>query len=264
MAGGASIIGTARPAHDDVLANLGGRPRLWRSLGTPVLLASVCAALYLYIRGQDLDRIAQASLNFETIRQKLAEHVQLTFLSTLLVIVIAMPVGAILTRPAVRRFSPLALAIANIGQATPSIGVLVLMAITVGIGFDKAVYALVIYAALPVLRNTMVGLDQVDRTLTEAARGMGMTGWQVLRRVEFPLSVPVVLAGVRTALVINVGTATLATFVGAGGLGFLIDQGVRFNRMPVLVAGSVLTAVLALLLDWLAGIVEDVLRPKGL
>jgi len=109
-----------------------------------------------------------------------------------------------------------------------------------------------------------VGLDQVDRSLIEAGRGMGMSTLGLLRRVELPLSVPVMLAGIRTALVINVGTAALATFVGAGGLGFLIDQGNRFDRPTVLLTGSVLTAVLALLLDWVAGIVEDLLRPKGL
>ncbi|MEU5567857.1 ABC transporter permease [Micromonospora musae] len=252
------------PDADDLLTELGGPSRFWRRLGTPALLAAVCLALYLYVRNQDLDRISQASLNADTIREKLIEHVELTFVSTLIVVLLAVPLGVVLTRPAVRRFSPVVLAIANIGQATPSIGVLVLMAITVGIGFDQAVYALVIYAALPVLRNTIVGLNQVDRMLVESGRGMGLSGWQVLRRVELPLSVPVLLAGIRTALIINVGTATLATFVGAGGLGFLIDQGIRFDRMPVLITGSVLTAVLALLLDWVAGIVEDALRPKGL
>lgn len=257
--------GEAAPNANDLLAELGGGPsRFWRWLGTPALLAAACVALYLYGRTQELDSISQASLNAGTIREKLIEHVQLTFVSTLIVVLLAVPLGVLLTRPGARRFSPAVLAVANIGQATPSIGVLVLMAITVGIGFDKAVYALVIYAALPVLRNTIVGLTQVDRTLVEAGRGMGLSGWQVLRRVELPLSVPVVLAGIRTALIINVGTATLATFVGAGGLGFLIDQGIRFDRMPVLITGSVLTAVLALLLDWAAGIVEDVLRPKGL
>ncbi|MDW5329483.1 ABC transporter permease [Plantactinospora sp. KLBMP9567] len=254
----------AAPNANDLLAELGGPSRFWRWLGTPALLTAVCVALYLYGRTQELDRISQASLNADTIREKLIEHVQLTFVSTLIVVLLAVPLGVVLTRPGIRRFSPAVLAVANIGQATPSIGVLVLMAITAGIGFDQAVYALVIYAALPVLRNTMVGLNQVDRTLIEAGRGMGLSGWQVLRRVELPLSVPVVLAGIRTALIINVGTATLATFVGAGGLGFLIDQGIRFDRMPVLITGSVLTAVLALLLDWVAGIVEDVLRPKGL
>ncbi len=198
------------------------------------------------------------------IREKLVEHLQLTFVSTVLVIVIAVPLGVMLTRPTLRRFSPAFLGVANIGQAVPSIGVLVLLAITVGIGFDKAIYALVIYATLPVLRNTMVGLDQVDPSLIEAGRGMGLSSGGVLRRIELPLAVPVMLAGIRTALIINVGTATLATFIGAGGLGFIIDQGTRFNRTPVLIVGSVLTAVLALLLDWVAGIVEDVLRPKGL
>ncbi|MDD9371789.1 MAG: ABC transporter permease subunit, partial [Acidimicrobiales bacterium] len=100
--------------------------------------------------------------------------------------------------------------------------------------------------------------------LIEAGRGMGLTTRQVLTRVELPLAVPVMLAGIRTALVINVGTATLATFIGAGGLGWLINQGNIHDRTPVLLVGSVLTAVVALSLDWVAGIVEDLVRPKGL
>jgi osmoprotectant transport system permease protein len=174
------------------------------------------------------------------------------------------PLGIVLTRPWARRVAPLFLGIANIGQAIPSIGILVLLAVTVGIGFEQAIYALVLYAVLPVLRNTMVGLDQVDPTLIEAGRGMGLTSRGVLLRIELPLAVPVMLAGIRTALVINVGTATLATFIGAGGLGWIINQGNVQNRTPVLLTGSALTAVVALALDWIAGIVEDVLRPKGL
>ncbi|CAN5721172.1 ABC transporter permease [soil metagenome] len=249
---------------DELLAELGGPSKLWRWIGTPLMLGGVAVVLYFYVQGEELDRIEQASLSAGFIREKLVEHLQLTFVSTLLVIAIAVPLGVVLTRPALRRFSPAFLAVANIGQAVPSIGVLVLLAITVGIGFDKAIYALVIYATLPVLRNTMVGLDQVDRSLIEAGRGMGLSSWAVLRRIELPLAVPVMLAGIRTALIINVGTATLATFIGAGGLGFIIDQGNRFDRTTVLITGSILTAVLALLLDWVAGIVEDLLRPKGL
>jgi osmoprotectant transport system permease protein len=249
---------------DELLAELGGPSPVWRWIGTPLMLVGVCVALYVYVQGQTLDRIEQVSLSRGFIQEKLVEHLQLTFVSTLLVIAIAVPLGVALTRPPIRRISPIFLAVANIGQAVPSIGVLVLLAVTVGIGFDKAVYALVIYATLPVLRNTMVGLDQVDAALIEAGRGMGLTSWGVLRRIELPLAVPVMLAGIRTALIINVGTATLATFIGAGGLGFIIDQGNRFDRTTVLITGSVLTAVLALLLDWIAGIVEDLLRPKGL
>ena len=125
-------------------------------------------------------------------------------------------------------------------------------------------YALVAYSLLPILRNTMVGLQGVDRFLIEAGRGMGMSRARVLGQIELPLAVPVILAGVRTALVINVGTATLATFVNAGGLGFLIVNALALNRQPVLIVGSVLTAVLALLIDWLGGVAEDILRPKGL
>ncbi|MGI8758572.1 MAG: ABC transporter permease [Acidimicrobiales bacterium] len=249
---------------DEVLAELGGPSPLWRWLGTPALLGGVLLALYLYVQGQELDRIEQATINADFIGEKLVEHLKLTAVSTALVIAIAVPLGVLLTRGPARRWSPPFLAVANIGQAVPSIGVIVLLAVTVGIGFDKAIIALVLYSTLPVLRNTMVGLQQVDRSLIEAGRGMGMSTLAVLVRIELPLAVPVMLAGIRTALIINVGTATLATFINAGGLGFIIDNGIRLNRDLVLVTGSVLTAVLALLVDWLAGMVEDVLRPKGL
>jgi osmoprotectant transport system permease protein len=249
---------------EELLDELGGPSRLWRWLLTPLLLGGACLALYVYVQGQDLDRIELASLNAPMVRQRLEEHLRLTLVSTFWVIAIAVPLGIMVTRSWARRVAPVFLAIANVGQAVPSIGILVLLAVTVGIGFEPAVYALVLYAVLPVLRNTMVGLDQVDPALIEAGRGMGLTSLGVLWRIELPLAVPVMLAGIRTALIINVGSATLATFVGAGGLGWIINQGNVQNRTPVLLTGSVLTAVVALALDWIAGIVEDVLRPKGL
>ena len=141
---------------------------------------------------------------------------------------------------------------------------LVLFAFWLGFGFPAAVLALIVYALLPVLRNTMVGLDGVDRSLVEAGRGMGMSALAVLLRVELPLAVPVVLAGVRTALILVVGTATLATFVNGGGLGLLITTGVNLDLVRVLVAGSILVALLALAVDWVGRVVEHVARPKGL
>jgi osmoprotectant transport system permease protein len=156
------------------------------------------------------------------------------------------------------------MALTNIGQAIPSIGLLVLLGVTLGIGFTYAVIALVAYSVLPVLRNTIVGLQQVDRSLIEAGRGMGMTKGAVLRRIELPLAVPVILAGIRTALIINVGTATLATFTGAGGFGDLINNGLRLGRDNVIFVGAALTALLALTIDWIASVAEDLLRPKGL
>lgn len=250
---------------EDLLAELGGAPAAWRWLATPAMVSGALVGLYVWVQGQPRTGVGQRVVNAEVIQQRLVEHVQLAAVSTLLVIAIAVPLGAMLTRPALRRASPFFIGFANIGQAVPSLGVLVILALGFGLGFRYAVIALVIYATLPVLRNTMVGLDQVDESLIEAGRGMGLTSLQVLRRIELPLAVPVMLAGIRTALVINVGTATLATYIDAGGLGWIIDQGLR-NRadLTILVTGSVLTATLAIALDWLAGIVEDVLRPRGL
>jgi osmoprotectant transport system permease protein len=203
-------------------------------------------------------------VNLEFIRIAAVEHITLTVVSTLLVLIVAIPVGIVLTRPFARRITGPAVTVFNIGQAIPSIGVLVLLAIVWGIGFWPAVVALVAYSALPVLRNTMIGLRQVDESVIEAGRGMGMSKLDVLRRIELPLAVPVILTGLRTALVINVGTATLAALVNAGGFGGIIITGLVQNRQLVTIVGSVLTAVLALLIDYLGRLAEEVLRPKGL
>ena len=146
----------------------------------------------------------------------------------------------------------------------PSFGVLALLAVYSGIGFGAAVVGLFLYALLPILRNTIVGLQQVDDSVIEAARGMGLSRWQVLKAVELPLAVPIALAGVRTALVINVGTATVATLIGAGGLGDIVYGGIKNNRDVVLIIGAVMTGVLALTVDHIAGLVEEWLTPRGL
>lgn len=231
---------------------------------TPAVLAVVLLALALYVGSRPLDSIEARRVNLEFIGQATLQHIALTLVSTLLVLLIAIPVGILLTRPFARRVTAPAVALFNIGQAVPSIGLLVLLAIVWGIGFWPAVVALVAYSALPVLRNTMIGLTQVDATVIESARGMGMSRFGVLRRIELPLAVPVILTGLRTALVINVGTATLVALTNAGGLGGVIVTGLTQNRPLVTVVGSVLTAVLALFIDYLGRVAEDVLRPKGL
>ena len=243
----------------------GGTRRLLRYLGMPIFLGLLCLAMYLYIGSKDLDSIERRQINAQVITARLIEHIQLALVSTVIVVILAVGAGILLTRPFARRVAEPIISVANIGQAIPSIGLLALLAIIWTGGFWPAVIALVAYSFLAILRNTMVGLQQVDRPTIEAARGMGMTKTAVLFRIELPLAVPIILAGIRTALIINVGTATLTTFTGAGTLGELINNALRLGREDtVLVVGSGLTAILALFIDWLAGIAEDILRPKGL
>lgn len=240
-----------------------------RSIGglvaTPIVLAAALAALFSYLHVVPLDAIEARTINGPVISEALLRHIELVAASTVVVMLIAVPLGVLLSRQRLRRFVTPLLALANIGQAVPSIGVLVLLAMVGSIGFRWAVVALVLVAVLPVLRNTMVGLHNVDPALIDAGRGMGLTKAAVLFRVELPLAVPVILAGARIALILNVGSATLATFTNAGGLGDVIQSGIVSNRVgTVVLAGSVLTAVLALAIDWLIGLAERFLRPRGL
>lgn len=242
----------------------GGAARLLRYLAMPIFLGLACLALYLYVNVHGLDSIEQRSLNAGTLIQQTATLLKLAVISTAIVVTLSVTTGILLTRPFARHVSPFVIGLANIGQAVPSIGVLALLALVWTIGVWPCIVALVAYSFLSILRNTMVGLQQVDRSIIEAARGMGMTKMAVLFRIELPLAVPIILAGIRTALIINVGTATLGTFIGAGGLGESINNAISLDRTVVLVTASGLTAILALFIDWLAGVAEDVLRPKGL
>jgi osmoprotectant transport system ATP-binding protein len=241
---------------------------LWRRVAgmaiRPVLLGLVLLALYLWVQAQTLDTIESRALDPAKIRFEVWQHVQLSLAATALTIAIAVPLGVLLTRPFARWIKPVGLGLGNFGQAIPSIGLVVLLALWLGIGFRTAVIALVAYATLPILRNTIVGLDGVDPSLKEAARGMGMSRLTVLRRVELPLAVPVILAGVRTALVLTVATAALATFIDAGGLGGGLIAGIKLNRPSLSLTFGVLAAVLALLADWVGGVAEEVLRPRGI
>ena len=240
--------------------------RLWSYFGIPLLVGGSWLALYRWITAIELDAIEQRWLNADRITRAVLEHLQLSLVATALVVGIAVPLGIMLTRPFAKPLTPVFIGIANMGQAIPSVGLLFFLALPflLGIGPRTAIIGVVAYALLPVLRNTMVGLQQVDRSLIEAGRGMGMTKGAVLLRIELPLAVPVVLAGMRTALILTVGTMVLATFINAGGLGDLINGGIVNNRQPVLLTGALLTAGLALLIDWIVGIAETVLRPRGL
>ncbi|MFB7714359.1 ABC transporter permease [Streptomyces sp. NPDC056105] len=237
----------------------------WQKLTfLPAVVAAVLLATWLWFQQASLDTISENAIVGGQVWKLLKQHIYLTVVSTFFVLIIAIPLGILLTRKMFRRATPVALAFANMGQATPAIGLLALLVIWLGIGRRSALIGIIIYAILPVLSNTIAGLKANDPTLLESARGIGMSPLGVLTKVELPLAVPLILAGVRTALVLNVGTATLATFGGGGGLGVLITTGITTQRMPILVLGSVLTVSLALIVDWLASLAELLLRPRGL
>jgi len=245
-------------------SNRRGRFFTVKRFATPIVVVLVLAALLWWISSLKLDSIEARTLNWSYIIDRTREHLLLTVVACALVAIIAIPLGIVLSRTRSRIVRGLILGLANIGQATPAIGVVILLAIVWQTGFSTAIVALVLYSTLPVLRNTLIGLQQVDPDVRESARGMGMRPGQVLWRVELPLAVPVILAGLRTSLVFAVGVATVATFINAGGLGDMIVNGLKLQRYPVLVTGAVLVACIALLVDWVAGICEDLLRPKGM
>lgn len=231
---------------------------------TPVIVLIVLGLLWLWLSSLTLDSIEQRTLNWDYIIARTREHLGLTVVASALVAVLAIPTGIVLSRTRSRVVRGTVLGLANVGQATPAVGVIILLAIVWQTGYTTALVALVVYSFLPVLRNTLVGLQQVDVNVRESASGMGMTRNQVLLRVELPLAVPVILAGLRTSLVFCVGVATIATFINAGGLGDMIVNGLKLQRYPVLITGAVLVASIALLIDWIAGIAEDLLRPRGI
>jgi osmoprotectant transport system permease protein len=250
---------------DVVTATRTGAATTWRGLVVqPVAIAAALGVFVVWLTTADLTDVERSTLNPADLLAYTGQHLALTFVSAVIVLVIAIPMGILLTRPPLNRASGVILALSNIGQAAPAIGLIVLLAFWLGFTFWAAVVALVAYAILPVLRNTMVGIQSVDARLVEAGRGMGMSSSAVLLRVELPLAVPVMLSGIRTALVLLVGSAALATFIGAGGLGLLITTGVNLFLPRVLVSGALLIALLALLIDWLGRVVEHIASPKGL
>lgn len=236
-----------------------------RMLVQPLVVVALVVSVLGWALTSNLDTIEAAQLTSANILDLTGQHVLITLVVTAIVLAVGVPLGVLVTRPWARWLAPVVVGIANVGQAAPAVGLLVLFYLLTGVaGFWTGVLPIALYALLPVLRNTILGLTEVDPSLTEAGRGCGMSGAAVLRRIELPLAVPYILAGLRTALVLAVGTATLAFLVSGGGLGILIDTGYKLNRTSVLVVGAVLAVALALLVDWIGSVAETLLSPKGL
>jgi osmoprotectant transport system permease protein len=187
----------------------------------------------------------------------LGQHIYLVLLSTVIAVAIAVPLGVLLTRR--ERWRAPVLGLANVFQTIPSLalfGFLIPLPLLGGIGARTAIVALVVYSLLPIVRNTYTGITGIDPAVREAARGMGMTDGELLRLVELPLAAGVILAGIRVATVVAVGTATIAAAIGAGGLGVYIFRGVAVVDDTLILAGALPAALLALAADGLLGRVE--------
>jgi osmoprotectant transport system permease protein len=220
------------------------------------------ATSFLIYEGLIFKRQAKKTSTINDILQKTGTHLLLTFSALLLAICFSIPLGVWLYwHP---RISKSVLNITGLLQTIPSIALLAIMIPLFGIGTLPAIVALFLYAVLPILRNTLTGLQSIDPLLKKVADGIGMNRFQKLKLVEFPLALPMVMAGIRTAAVINVGTATLAAFIGAGGLGEFIVTGLALNNTELILRGAIPAALLALLVEFAFTFLEKWWVPKHL
>jgi osmoprotectant transport system permease protein len=189
------------------------------------------------------------------------EHLQVTVVAVLLAVAIGVPLGILVTR--LRWLHPPVLGAAGVLYTIPSLALFAFFIPFLGLGVKPTIIALVLYSQLAIIRNTAVGINTVDRAIVEAAQGMGMTNRQILRMVQLPLALPIVMAGVRTVTVMSIGVATIAAYIGAGGLGVLIFRGIASLYPEQIIAGAVPVALLAILADHLLARLETALRPRG-
>lgn len=186
--------------------------------------------------------------------QQTLTHMGLTFTALFIAILVGVPLGITIGRR--QRWAAAVLGFAGILQTVPSIALLGFLIPLLGIGGKPAIAALFLYALLPIIRNTYTGIREVDASVVDAAKGMGLTSVQILKQVQLPLAMPVILAGIRTATVINVGVATLAAYIGAGGLGEFIFGGIALNNTNMILAGAIPAAILAIVLDFLLSLLQ--------
>lgn len=263
IAAGATGEGPAATSPSSAVARPGQRVLKWTDAIVPLIAVVVSVVLFFYVHGKPLDTIEGNILNPTELTKYTTQHVYLSLTIAVLVMVIAVPLGVLVTRKKTQWLAPFVLVLANIGQSAPSLGLLALVGIY-AIGFWAVVLILTAYSALSVLRNTIVGIEGIDPGVLDAARGMGMSPTAILLRIELPLAVPVIGAGARTALVLAIGTVPLGYALNAGGLGLPLFGAIKTNRPVATLTIAVMIAVLAMTMDWLAGLLQRVSTPRGI
>lgn len=228
---------------------------LMRFLG---FTGAIVLVLALLAWGIGLDTIKARQVDLIYLGQ---QHLKLVFISMFFALLVGIPSGILLSRPAAKGIAEYVMQIFNVGNTLPPLAVLALAMVVIGIGDIPAIVALFLASLLPIVRNTYSGLKSVPPSLIEAANGIGMTKWQRLWQVELPNSWPVMLSGIRIATAINVGTAPLAFLIGASSYGELIFPGIYLNDFPTLILGATATALFALILDSLLAWLDRVLSP---
>jgi len=228
-----------------------------------ILLLGLFIGLTIWITGIGRIGVYSAFTSADLLRES-GNHFQMVGIAALVAIAVGVPLGILLTRPRFIKLSPFVIGGVGMGQCIPSMALIAIMAPLMGFGFWPAIVALFIYGLLPILRNSYVGIRNIDPAIIEAASGMGMSRGQIARKVELPLARPVIMAGIRTSTVINVGTAALAVLVGGTGLGKIILTGVFSRQALITLQGAAPTAAMAIVLDFILESIENWMTPRGL
>lgn len=213
------------------------------------------------------DIVNYIGINYPTIIRLTIDHLYLVSISVGAAILSGVPIGIMITKD--KQLADTVLYVASVIITVPSVAMFGLMIpllslVNRGIGFWPAAIAIFLYSQLPIIRNTYTAINNIDPALREAAKGMGMSDWQRLAKVEIPLAVPVIMAGVRMAVVMNIAVATIAVYIGAGGLGTIINEGITGTDSVKLIVGAVAVSLLAVIADYLFLLLQKLLTPKGL
>ena len=206
-----------------------------------------------------MNLLAYMMRNSSAILTRLLEHIQIVGLAIGVAIAIGVPVGILVNY--VKSLKMPILGSVNVLQTIPSIALLGMLVPFLGIGAQPAIFMVVVYSLLPIVKNTATGLENIDPETIEAAKGIGMTEFQILMKVKMPLALPVIMAGIRISSVTAVGTATIAAFIGGGGLGHIIYRGLRVININLVLSGAIPACLLAVVIDWLGGFVERLVTP---